>query len=460
MQTASWIVRRSLRVAGVVAVVFGASVVPASSARAAGVVCDRVVAAGGSDAASGSAQAPFASVNRLAEALSSGQTGCVRGTVSGEAWVYRDGIRLTSEPGQRGRLLGVLEIWGDGIVVEGLDVHGPESLRRPTPSIYGDDVTFRDNDVTNGDICLALGTDGHHGDILVERVLVQGNRIHDCGQLPRTNNDHGIYVEHTLDARIVDNVIVDNADRGIQLYPNAQRSVIEGNVIDGNGVGIIFSGVSGHASSGNVVRGNVIGNAQARNAVESWYPDGGPVGRDNLVERNCVYGDKQISAAAGGFTARENRSVTDPGFVDAARRDLRLTDTSPCRDLLAAAPAPAAADAAAAPAAKRKRKRRARSAKRRTLTAAPAAPAGRRLVQRRLRGARTGRPTLELSLRRSAPRPVRARVEVRRRGAWRTLSTVTLTGRRPVRVRSPRLPGRGADVRVLVVGTPFRRPAA
>ena len=56
------------------------------------------------------------------------------------------------------------------------------------------------------------------------RSRIEANRIHDCGGT--TNNQrHAIYVEHAEDTRIVGNVIYDNADRGVQRYPSAQRTL-------------------------------------------------------------------------------------------------------------------------------------------------------------------------------------------------------------------------------------------
>ena len=73
-------------------------------------------------------------------------------------------------------------------------------------------------------------------------MVIEGNRIHDCGELPAANHDHGIYVGNAAGRSIRDNWIYDNADRGIQLYPDADRTAITGNVIDGNGQGVIFGG--------------------------------------------------------------------------------------------------------------------------------------------------------------------------------------------------------------------------
>ena len=89
--------------------------------------------------------------------------------------------------------------------------------------------------------------------------MIERNRIHNCGELPATNHHHGIYVEASDGARITDNWIYDNADRGVQLFPDAQGTYVARNVIDGNGQGIIFS----RKSANNVVEHNVISNPVA-----------------------------------------------------------------------------------------------------------------------------------------------------------------------------------------------------
>jgi nitrous oxidase accessory protein NosD len=299
--------------------------------------CSRVAAAGGSDSAAGTADAPFRTGQKLANALQPGQVGCVRGTLTGDVTVVRPDITLTSEPGQRGRLVGKLWIAPEGprATVRDLDLDG----RRTTgivigPVVTGDDATFTGNDVTNAGagICFIIGASGHDGDERADRTRIEGNRIHDCGT--SNNHQHGIYVEHALDTRIVGNEIYDNADRGVQLYPYALSTTIAGNVIDGNGEGIAISGLGDRASSGTRVRGNLITNTRLRAGIESWFPDA--KGTDNLVEGNCFAGARQaIDTSGGGFLARDNLFV-DPQYVDRQAKDFRLRDGSPCAALLAA----------------------------------------------------------------------------------------------------------------------------
>ena len=66
-------------------------------------------------------------------------------------------------------------------------------------------------------------------------VLITGNRIHDCGRLPATNHDHGIYISNAVGTVVRSNWIYSNADRGVQLYPNADDSIVTRNVISATG---------------------------------------------------------------------------------------------------------------------------------------------------------------------------------------------------------------------------------
>src|SRR5205807_1338240 len=107
-------------------------------------------------------------------------------------------------------------------------------------------------DVTNHNqtICFVVGNDTYG---YAARTLIQSNRIHHCGVLPAANHDHGIYVSNATDTKVLDNVIYANADRGVQMYPDAKRTTVQRNVIDGNGQGVMFSGASDSASTDNLV---------------------------------------------------------------------------------------------------------------------------------------------------------------------------------------------------------------
>ena len=282
------------------------------------------------------------SVTALVATLAPGETGCLSGTFHEDVTIRRGGapgapITLTAAPGQEATIVG--RFWiadsANDVVVSSLKLDGRNAELLPSPTINGDRVSFIGNDVTNAHapaICFIVGHSGRWG-VAVD-TLIEGNRIHNCGELPAKNHDHGIYVESSRRLRILDNLIYDNADRGIQFYPDAQDSLVQGNIIDGNGQGILFSGNAGLASNGNRVVGNVISNSELRFNVESWYPDGNPIGQDNVARANCVWNGRRGNVAdEWGFRAEDN-VVADPQFANRAAKDFRLDPAGACARLV------------------------------------------------------------------------------------------------------------------------------
>jgi nitrous oxidase accessory protein NosD len=286
---------------------------------------------------------PDASAPRLVRGLQPGQTGCLRGgTYRGDVTFRRPRVTLRAAPGARAKVTGRLWVasGADGVQVAGLLLDGRSPSGLPSPTVNADDARFTSNNITNAHtgICVLLGS----GWGRARRTVLRENRIHDCGRRPSTNQDHGVYVAEADDTLIVDNVIYDNADRGVQLYPDAQRTLIEGNIIDGNGEGIIFSGQGDLASRGTLVRNNIIANATSRADVESWYASGGRRGADNVVRDNCIFGGRggTVDEAGGGFTALANADQR-PGYRDRAHGDFRLEAADPCGRVLSGSRAPA-----------------------------------------------------------------------------------------------------------------------
>jgi Right handed beta helix region len=276
-------------------------------------------------------------VQRLVNALRPGQTGCLRsGTYVEDVTISRSRIALRSYPGEHASIVGRLYVrrTAHDDVLAHLLLDGRNRAGLPSPTVNGTRIRFTYVEVTNRrtSICFDIGS-GRYG--RARGTVIDHSRIHACGSRPADNTEHGIYVAAADDTRIVDDLIYDNADRGIQLYPDAQRTLIERNVIDGNGEGIIFSGADGRASSNNVVRHNVITNSLIRADVESWYPRGNPRGVGNVVRENCVFGGRNtIAPRFGGFTATLN-VIVDPHYADAAAGDFRIPPSNPCARVLA-----------------------------------------------------------------------------------------------------------------------------
>ena len=289
--------------------------------------CDYVVATGGSDQAQGTSAAPLASVDELLDRLEQGETGCLRsGTyVADQFKLSTPEVKLTSYPGEHATLRGRLRLnaGADGAVVENLllDGRNPDDLLGPL--IYADRVVLRGNEITNHNTAICVHIDDYPGESAPRGVLIENNEIHHCGRLPATNHDHGIYIANARETVIRGNLIYANADRGIQFYPNADDSLVTGNVIDGNGQGVIFGGGGSSSSDRNVVEGNVISNSKLRYNVESHWQ--GPTGSGNIARRNCVWSTSSkysgspegsgIKPSMSGASASDN-VVAEPSYLN------------------------------------------------------------------------------------------------------------------------------------------------
>lgn len=285
------------------------------------------------------------SVSTFVGSLTPGQVGCLSGTFAENVTVRNSGFTLTSASGQTAALKGRLIITdsANDVTISHLflDARTVGGGILPSPQVNGDRVTFSYDEVTsfNEGFCFAVGNTPEEGPWgIAYDVVIERSRIHNCGVLPPQNHQHGIYADAPRNLLIRDNYIYDNADRGIQLYPDSQGTLVEHNVIDGNGEGIIFgSDVSPgvHTSTNNVVRGNVISNSKVRWLIEAWW--NGPIGTGNLVTGNCLWPTNTTTSYNanggvsndGGFTATSNL-VANPLYVNRAAKDFRLSAGSPC----------------------------------------------------------------------------------------------------------------------------------
>ena len=310
----------------------------ASSARAA-TTCDVYASPLGSDSGSGTSSAPFRTVQELVNALGAGQTGCLAsGVYNGSVRIANGGppgapVTLTSDPGQTATIAGRLEIveGANYVTVTGLALDGANQPLLPSPTIDSNHDTFAYDDVTNDHtgICFAIGSATWGW---ATGTVITHDQVHGCGQdTPSDNLQHGFYIGGATDTTVEWSMIYDNAARGIQLYPDAQHTTIDHNIISGNGEGILIGGEGGAASSYTNVYDNVISDATARHDVESWWPRGNPVGVDNRVHDNCVWGGREgtIDSTSGGFTADDNLTV-NPRYADQRGGDFEMSPASPC----------------------------------------------------------------------------------------------------------------------------------
>ena len=406
---------------------------PAVAAADEPVSCDAVASPSGSDSAPGTVDQPVRTAMRLLDVVPSGGTACLRaGTYSqdDEIKISASNVTLTSYPGETATLKGRLWIAGDNVTVTGLALDGVSSSRLPSPSISGDHDVLSDNDITNDNtsICVSLGALDYG---IPNGTLIENNRIHDCGRRPATNQDHGIYVAYARNTEITGNYIFDNADRGIQLYPDAQDTHVAHNIIDGNGEGVIFGG----DSSGNTIENNIISNSRIRFNVESYW-DGAP-GHDNNVSNNCLWNGEQgnVQDPSVGFNAWNNE-VARPTLGNLDSASFKLASNDPCAGVLAGGSAPGGGSQGGSPG---------QPGSSPSGGAAPHLGVGLRVAHRRV--AVSHPINFRGLIQNGTTQSGRAVIETRRQGRWQRVASSQITG------------GQSFRASVLVSGTKHRNHA-
>lgn len=333
--------RSAVLTAALAAAAFACAPGPASAASG----CNRVASPSGNDKAAGTEAAPFRTFKQLSSVLQPGQYGCLRGGTYDEDPTIRVSgtpaapITITSYPGEWATLYGRLSVEDNvsRVIVQHMTLDGAGapndgSSKLPSPTVHGDNVAFVSNEVTNRHtaICFAIGNESYGRAYNVEIV---GNRIHDCGVLPPTNHQHGIYLHSPSGAQVTDNWIHDNADTGVNLFPNADGHYFARNVIHGNGDNISFAGRSKNgvceSSDNNLVENNVLSHPRVRKNITSWSSCGID-GIGNVLRRNCIF---PATFEGDGFALQGNLNV-EPRYVDAANADFRVVLGTPCAPLV------------------------------------------------------------------------------------------------------------------------------
>jgi len=252
-------------------------------------------------------------VGTFVNSLATGETGCLSGTFSiGSLHVSRSGVTVRSVPGQRATLDGVFYLETSDTILRDLSFNGA-GIADVTVVLYGNRLALLDSDVTNngsGYSCVIVGS------TRVTGVQILRNRLHHCGDDPQ--HDHGIYLDNTDGAYVADNVIYANAAWGIQVYPNADNSVIEHNIIDGHGrSSFIFGGQGSQRSSGNEARRNIL------SFPAFYYVQGySNSGATNRVYDNCVWGAVLgLHDNQAGYTWEDSNFAQNPLYANRASGD-------------------------------------------------------------------------------------------------------------------------------------------
>ena len=317
----------------------------ASPAAAASTSCTKVAAPSGSDSAAGTVAAPYLTVQRLVRSLDAGETGCLRAGTYGGAALYmrKPDTALQSYPGERATLTAFLEVTPEAprSRVSGLKIDTSGNSNSVGTKLQADDAVLSDNVITKGSegICVLAGTYNP-----AQRVIIERNYIYDCGSAVQPDGshnkfDHLIYLSGTRNAIVRWNILSANAGGwGVHMYPGADGTLIEHNIIDGNQGGVIFAGSgSGSPSDDNIVRNNAITGSGPRWNIESSWSDG-PPGTGNIATANCLYstGQGQPSGVSSGrgFSATGNTVLSGYPYVNRTAGDYRFKSDSPCATLV------------------------------------------------------------------------------------------------------------------------------
>ncbi len=287
------------------------------------------VATGGDDAAPGTRDKPWATLQHAADTVPAGATVYVRGGTYGQRVdVHVSGkpglpITFSAAPGETAVLDGSsLDVPNDSSAMIGID-----SQRFIT--IQGFEITGYRSDVSRH-VPMGIFVTGS-----ADHIRLDGNSIHDMGTSFQGRNGgdaHGIAVYGTsVDHPIEDVEIVDNelsnlvlgSSEALVMNGNVKDFLIEGNrVHDTNNIGIDVIGFEGTASDpavdqarDGVVRGNQIWNIDSYGnpaygydrSADGIYVDGG---RDVLIEGNTIHDVNIGIEMASEHAGRTTRNVT------------------------------------------------------------------------------------------------------------------------------------------------------
>jgi len=351
----------------------GPSPIPAGNGS-----CNLFAASSGSDGNAGSKSAPFRSLSKLAASLKAGQTGCLQ---SGETFDSTGNLYLSpgETHGEEGRPITITSTnpnepatithslafehgvdyvtfthldfnwsvpkpwvcWNaEGNIIPGEIISGPGKCTAGTPNaesavqiVLGgkaDSLTY--DDITNSDtnICIIEGS-GAEGDVL------EHDRIHNCGPTVEAAqsgfsilneepgwHSHGVY-DFGRGTIIKNDYIYDNSRAGVLLYGGGEGAVAEHNVIDHNGAGIWFGNDNNDRAAWNIITSSTSPREVADYGIGSYEPGSG-----NVATENCLDGNLSGEIEGGSFTSTNNKTGTNPLYVNAEQHQYTLQAGSPC----------------------------------------------------------------------------------------------------------------------------------
>ena len=339
--------------------------------------CSRYAAPTGNDANPGTAASPVLTLNRLTSALQPGQTGCLKDEseivlpATGGSGVMVGGtagqpkIIRPETPGKRATVRGLgkflVAATQSDLIIKDIDIRGADDAGGGNLfHVNGDRVMLDGVDISwPRNICLGVGA--ANGQFAEDFVLID-SRIHDCGATHVNNpNDpggaHGAYLQYVRDGAdadswgaVVYNTLFDHNDaRGLQLYPDADRLLVDRVVMYGNGSNLNIGADSTTVrSEGSRIRNTILANSRldfddplnpnptSTNDVVGYFPNGGHDGADNQIVASCLSNTVRpgylfaVTSNGNSLTLSDVTQNQPPTFVDVAARNFRLAAGSTC----------------------------------------------------------------------------------------------------------------------------------
>ncbi len=259
----------------------------------------RHVATGGDDAADGTLERPWRTIQKASDTLAPGETAIVH---EGQ---YTDDVRLTrsgsstapltfrAADGETAVIRAPMNVAGSFVRVQGLVFDGTGNPLLVTGSDV-DIVGCEVRSTTNTSIRLLSG----------DRVSVIGCRIHNGA-------GRGISVAGGSDALIANNIVVDHDGPAIFLGPNPQRTVVTQNTLVRNDHGVLLTTVSDDA--GTVSFSIVVNNVMASNRTYGVALADGSRQRGTVVRNNLIFGS--VGGAIYNLDSSSGTFEADPRFV-------------------------------------------------------------------------------------------------------------------------------------------------
>ncbi|HUR78347.1 MAG TPA: right-handed parallel beta-helix repeat-containing protein [Acidimicrobiales bacterium] len=273
-----------------------------------------------------------------------------------------------TDPVISGRL--VVARGANNVVISKLKFVGPGAGTQSAFSIDANNVELIGNDFSSPNrICISVGGGIRAVSATLPKVtgfVADGNKVHDCGtNLAKTGSPqaHGFYLEYSQGAVVRNNLISNPVGRGVQLFNDADASLIENNIFDHNFAAVNFGGGTGGSSAvdprpeNNIVRNNIVTNGvrwcNTDNVCQrALFVQGNheaayvkPASTDpqtkagatwgNVVGSNCVFLPNAAEAVAyndwePGYRYESTNTAVDPQYSNSAAGDFRLKPTSPC----------------------------------------------------------------------------------------------------------------------------------